>query len=144
MVKSSPLGKNAYLVVTDLHISYQDKPNRFSYKDELKVVLDKIRNSLVQLKNEGYTVVLIFLGDLFDRSFRSVKQALVAQSQIYDLASCADYTYTLVGNHEFTYSTNNPFWSLVDEISSYRVMNRGGRNWKSIGKSFGMDENDFD
>ncbi|MNM85905.1 hypothetical protein D3C81_980450 [compost metagenome] len=41
--------------------------------------------------------------------------------------------YSVIGNHEFTYHKNNPFWHLVSEINSSRVKNYKKTSWKAKG-----------
>lgn len=134
MVQSLPQGKNAYLVVSDLHLHYQNKENRYSYQQEVESNLEILEKKILQLGEEGYTVYLIFLGDIFDRGYVIVDEALRAQSMMYKLSSLVQQIYVVVGNHEFTYSKNNPFWSLIKSIDSPRVQNRGGRSWVTKGQ----------
>ena len=63
--------KNVYLLVTDLHKSAKTPANRKNYPKEIKFVENKINGLINKYKSEGYSVNLIWLGDIFHRSYRS-------------------------------------------------------------------------
>ena len=60
-----------FLVISDLHLSGQQKENRFSYDKELQHVLKQILFLIDKYKKQNAEIYLIFLGDLFDRSYKT-------------------------------------------------------------------------
>ncbi|MGL4949232.1 MAG: metallophosphoesterase [Anaeroplasmataceae bacterium] len=126
---------NVYLIVSDLHKSYKNKANRISYKTETDMVEDEMINLSLKYRKLGYRVHLVFLGDVFDTSYRDLEAALEAYSSIHRLERFFHSISSVVGNHEFTYYTNNPFWFLTDEIQSDRVKNFRGGNWVAKGRT---------
>ena len=125
------MDSSVYLVVSDLHLSGQEKPNRLDYGRELEVVF-KYLLSLFD-KYEGYEICLVFLGDIFDRSYAKVSKACVDLSLLDLVLSKASKAYSLVGNHEITYYSNNPFWSLVNSLDSDRLLSVVNRNLQPLG-----------
>lgn len=107
--------KNAYLLVTDLHISIA-KRSRNNYFSEIVSAMAQILSIADNYKSKGYTMNLILLGDVVDSATNSVSDALVIYDTLKFFVSRFDYAYSLVGNHEITYCKNNPFWYLVSEI----------------------------
>lgn len=109
--------RNAYLLVSDLHYSDVQKTNRINYQDEVNYVLQYIFKCVKKYKDIGYDVNVIFLGDIFDTSFKSITKAIRANNIISTLAQACK-VYSVLGNHEITYSKNNPFYSLVRNVDS--------------------------
>ena len=126
--------KNVYLLVTDLHKSPRTPANRKNYPKEIKVVENKIDELINQYKSKGYSVNLIWLGDIFHRSYRSPDVSMSDKSDIALLCSKADKCYSVLGNHEETYEKDNPFWHLVKNIKSNKLTNiMSYRNWRPKG-----------
>lgn len=113
--------KSVYLVVSDLHFSGQSKHNRYNYDKELFVVMHKIVDLITEYRSNQYKVYIIFLGDVFDRSYKSPEKYGIDSSFFFKLRQESDGLFAVCGNHEFTYYDRNPFWTLVSEIKSSRV-----------------------
>lgn len=133
MEKSFTQESHVYLIISDLHDFYKNKAARFDYVSEIEFVKRKIESLVVSYKHQGFKVYLMFLGDIFDRSYKNVTEALRAQSYYTNLADQVEAIYTVVGNHEYTYAANNPFWSLVASIETERVSNHANRVWDCYG-----------
>lgn len=109
--------KNAYLVVSDLHLNAK-KESRHNYLGEVVDSLDQINEIKERYKREGYNVILLLLGDVVDRSIANADSAMLVQNILRYFCKCFDEVYSVVGNHEVTYSTANPFWHLVRELTA--------------------------
>lgn len=59
------MGRNAYLIVTDLHFSYKNLRNRYDYRAEVLDACKFIINLAADYKRKGYTITLLLLGDVF-------------------------------------------------------------------------------
>lgn len=114
--------KKVFLIVSDLHLSGSEKKNRVSYEKEIQFVFKKIVSLVEDYKAKGCSVNIIFLGDIFDRSYKSPQRLGVDSSFFTLLYGMCDCLYTVVGNHELTFYVNNPFWTLVNSVNSNRVM----------------------
>lgn len=126
---------NVYLVITDLHKYYKDKIARTNYVKEIDYVEDKIKELISYYKSMGYNVILIFLGDIFDSSYREVGASLEVQPAFYKLATTVKSVFSVVGNHELTYRNNNPFWYLINNIKS--------ANLKNLDKKYKLTKSDY-
>lgn len=114
------MGKNAYLLISDLHYTDIEKDNRINYQEEIMQVLNKVIELTNKYKSDGYNVIIIFLGDIFDKSFKSVTKGIFANNIFIQLSSIAKI-YSVLGNHEITYAKNNPFFTLIKSIDSDKI-----------------------
>ena len=57
--------KNAYLIVTDLHCD-TEKANRLNYFGECLGAIQSVMTIAAKYREQGCSVRLIFLGDVFD------------------------------------------------------------------------------
>lgn len=112
----------AFLVISDLHLSGNLKENRISYDKELCLVFSKIENLIKSYTGLGYKVSLIFLGDIFDRSYKSPHKYGTNSSVFIRFNNFCENLYTVVGNHALHFYVNNPFWTLVSTIDSKKLM----------------------
>lgn len=107
--------KNAYLLVTDLHADVE-KANRLNYFGEILTAMQDILNIAESYKQKGYSVRLMFLGDVFDAGSSNPADAMQLMEVFYFFTSVFDKVWSVVGNHEISYAANNPFWYLVAEM----------------------------
>lgn len=114
--------KDVFLVVSDLHLSGSKKENRVSYDNEIIFVFKKITSLVEKYKAEDCKVNVIFLGDIFDRSYKTPHKYGTDSSFFILLDSLCENLYSVVGNHELTFYVNNPFWTLVNEVDSPKLM----------------------
>lgn len=107
--------KNAYLVVTDLHIDFA-KANRLNYFAEVVDAMNSILSVATKYREMGCEVKLLLLGDVFDGSISNPSDAMQAVELVRYF--CANFagTWSVVGNHEISYAKDNPYWFLVSSL----------------------------
>lgn len=104
-----------YLLVTDIHFDFE-KENRLNYFSEILTSLEDIIDIAKGYRSKGYSVNLIFMGDVLDRSISDSSLAMQALEILKYFCNQFDNCYSVVGNHELTYAKDNPFWYLVSRI----------------------------
>lgn len=107
--------RNVYLLITDLHIA-MTKANRINYLDEVTSALQDIINVALRYKADGCSVRAILLGDVCDSSITNASEAMQVRELLQFFCSMFDKVWAVVGNHEITYATDNPFWFMVSDI----------------------------
>lgn len=120
------MAKNAYLIVSDLHKSYKNLANRIDYRSEIAVVEDFLLSTAAKYKQSGYELTLLLLGDVFHNSYSDVFNAVLDNNFFVVWEKFIGKIYAVLGNHELTYYSSNPFYTLVDKIESkklQRIMN---------------------
>lgn len=125
--------KNAYVIITDLHDTYVKKQNRFSYRNEIMFVKREIFRTIDKYKEKGYSVSLIFLGDIFDRGYLKTFDAVEANNEFICLRNSCDAIYSVLGNHELSFYSDNPFYTLVTEVESKKVQSISNKTWTPKG-----------
>lgn len=110
--------KTVYLFISDLHLSEKNKSSRLDYEREINHVCKIIVKTANKYIENDYRVIGIWIGDLIDRGFRSVDKALKSYQYLEAVMSVFDANFICLGNHEKTYSKNNPFWFLVNSVDS--------------------------
>ncbi len=125
--------KHAYLLISDLHDSYKKKENRYSYEDEIRFVKKKLISVIQDLSGKGHKVFLIFMGDVFDTGYRDVFSSTIANNFFIFLRGMCDGMYLLFGNHELTYYSGNPIYTLIQNIESEKVRGIQNKMWKPQG-----------
>lgn len=106
---------NVYLIVSDLHYAVS-KAHRKNYLDEVITVMEQIIGVRDKYANLGYSPNLIFLGDVFDGNITKSDDAMRSIDLFKYFTSLFARSYAVVGNHEETYTENNPFWFLASSI----------------------------
>ena len=110
--------KNAYVIVTDTHFTYRNKPNRHNYLGEIDFVKSKIDEIGISYIARGYNPILVFLGDVYDNSYKDVTKALMEQDEMYNRKQkIFNRMFSVLGNHDLHFPKNNPFWTLVSRDS---------------------------
>lgn len=127
------MSKQACIIISDLHVMNSNNDNRKNYNSEIVLVINKIKEVLAKYKSEGYAVKLLFLGDIIDRSYKDIFKAIWIYSIFYYLKNNADGCYCVLGNHEFSFYTNNPFWSFVNKIESSKINKVVSKTWAPQG-----------
>lgn len=77
--------------------------------------------TIEKYRNLDYKIVLIFLGDIFHSGYDNVFDGILANNLMIKLRGAVDDVYSLIGNHELTYYTDNPFWTLMTKVDSQRA-----------------------
>lgn len=122
-----------FLVVSDLHLSGQQKENRFSYDKELQHVFKQILFLIEKYRKQNAKVYIIFLGDLFDRSYKTPAKYGIDSSIFYFLKEKVDGMFVTIGNHELNFYINNPFWTCVNSIDSVKLNRILTKNTQPLG-----------
>lgn len=109
-----------WLVISDLHILPKEPKNRKNLIPNIITLL----NEIIEIGKRNKIRGVIFLGDIFDRSFTSVNAEYL--SEIFDIfkrMSDEFKLFAVYGNHELTYYKDNPYYIITD-IKSERVLNQ--------------------
>lgn len=124
------------LVVTDLHERDGNFPARISYRDEIDHVYRHLKATIEKYREGGYSVGLLFLGDIFHKSYKVPDNMLENRNKVAGFIDMVDFAYTAVGNHEITYAKNNPFWHMVDSLHMAPSLNAGWHKKSLIAKGY--------
>lgn len=73
----------------------------------------EVRESYSQ---KGYSVSIIFLGDVVDGPITQAEDAMRCQNLFRYYTALFKNTYCVLGNHEINNVKSNPFWFLVSEL----------------------------
>lgn len=125
--------KCAFVVVTDMHENYKTSNNRISYENEMQVVRSKIIRTVTDYKKQGYDTYVLFLGDIFTMGYREVFKATAANNFFILLRNQCDGMFSVIGNHELTYYAGNPFYTLVKEMNSERLLRSSAKIFQPKG-----------
>lgn len=128
------MSKTAYMIITDLHSSYRNIENRTDYLYEINYAISRIVITGTEYKKKGYKVVLLFLGDIADRSFKEMDKGIWLNNIFVKLRMMFDNIYSVIGNHEFTYYKDNPFWTLMSKIESKEIVSSINKVWQPRGE----------
>lgn len=124
---------NAYLIITDIHDHYCNTTNRINYLKEIDLIREKIISIGMHYQNLYDNVILILLGDVFKGSFNEPDAAVTVNNFWFILSLRFHKIYCVLGNHETSYYTSNPFFTLVNTIESEKVKKILNRNWTPKG-----------
>ncbi len=122
------LNKNShFIIITDTHFWGKNITGRKSYLKENLFVISKIEEciSYVKSKKDGYKIYLIFLGDIFHRKISSPTVYSQWISTFLSLRAKVNGVFSVVGNHELSFSEDNPFWNLMVEVESLYAQQKG-------------------
>lgn len=107
--------KSAYLLLPDLHYAVT-KENRVNYLSEVLEIVEGFLSVNQTYRDSGYSTKLIFMGDVIDGNIGKAQDAMRCLDLFRYITSCFDSTYAVIGNHETTYTTNNPFWYMISSL----------------------------
>ena len=125
--------KHAYLLISDLHDTYRKKENRVDYQTEIKLVKEYVIKLIQKYRKDNTKVYLIFMGDVFDTGYKEVFSSTTANNFFIFLRNICDGIYLLFGNHELTYYSGNPIYTLFRTISSKKIQRVQNKMWKPQG-----------
>ena len=93
----------------------------------LPILYDTIckKIDIVKSKRKNEKVYLIFLGDVFHKEMPNVTAHNGWTQTMTKLRAKVNGIFCVVGNHEISYKTDNPFWSLANEVQSDKVRAKG-------------------
>lgn len=107
---------NKYLIVPDLHIWYKNITCRKDYLGEIEEALNAI---YMFIENDSTINNVILSGDIYHRGFNDLDSSRPIKKYWSELKhllnSRKGELYAVIGNHEFSFSRNNPFW-LQDDV----------------------------
>ena len=107
-----------WLVISDLHILPKEPKNRKNLIPNIITLLNELIEIGVKNKIDG----ILFLGDIFDRSFSSVSTNYLSEIiDIFKRMSEKFDLFAVFGNHELTYYKDNPYYMITD-IKSETVL----------------------
>lgn len=98
------------------------KESRFNFFNEILEILDQVEEVAQRYRVSGYSVNLLFLGDIIDRSQRDPDSAMLIQSVLRYFCAKFDSVNSVCGNHGITYASANPVWHLVKEVKSHALL----------------------
>jgi len=110
--------RTSFLVIADFHANNY-KRNRYDYSAEVYSVADKIHQ--IAEKERDFTqgiVNAISAGDIVDKSKKSREQYTKVYNQVKYLIRPFDNFYLVFGNHEVTYSKDNPIYAFMKDIQN--------------------------
>lgn len=130
------MDKSVTVIVPEPHISDKNIANRFDYvkeiKDYMNVVKD-ILSSYFHLIEEGCKVNVCFMGDLFNREFKDIEEFGYWYSYFVSIRSMVTGMYSLIGNHELSYSKDNPFWLMMNDLDDKYIKFYNNKSVKAKG-----------
>jgi hypothetical protein len=106
---------------------------RYDYRKEINQAFEQLVKVIVKYKKIGVKVHLIWMGDIFHGSYKDVFEATAANNLIIRIKQAVDEMYGVMGNHEFSFYKDNPFWTLISEMKSLKVRKMLNRIWQPRG-----------
>lgn len=128
------MSKAVYVIVSDLHLNGANLRGRYDYNKEIDFVISEIVKIGLSYKDKGYDDInIILLGDVIDRSYKNLVKGIYANNIFVALKSLYNNIFSVVGNHEFSYYTDNPFWTLITQIKSEKIQKIKNKSWTPLG-----------
>lgn len=100
-------------IIPEPHLWDKTFKNRKDYPNEIMQYMQQV----IQIVSgyEGKKIV-IFPGDIFHRSYAGIDGLITAFNLFKELNAVTDCNvYSCVGNHELSFTNNNPFWILAED-----------------------------
>lgn len=116
--------KSAYLIVPDLHYAVS-KEHRKNYLSEVMSIMTQILSVRQKYVDKGYSVKVIFLGDVIDGPITQAEDAMRCQNLFRYYCAIFDDAYCVMGNHEANNVASNPFWFLVSDLEDEALKHIG-------------------
>ena len=124
----------AYLVVADLHWYYKNFKSHKNYRNEMQQIKDTLIGLAGKYRKEGFNKVsLLLMGDVFHRGYQDVFSAMVDAGFFTSWSRYVGDIYSVVGNHELHYYASNPFFALLSEIGSCKILESVNSIWTPLG-----------
>lgn len=103
-----------FIVIPEPHISSTNIEGRQDYLTEIKVYMSQVMDFI---KFDEEIRWAVFVGDIFNRGFIEITEYLYWSDWFIELDSLLSdrygCIYSAVGNHELSFSKNNPFWRFI-------------------------------
>lgn len=102
------------LVIPEPHISCTNINGRQDYVGEIKNYMNEVLTAVI---DETDITNVMFVGDIFNKGFKDIDEYMYWVDWFNNLnnilTSRNGKVYSVVGNHELSFSRNNPFWRLT-------------------------------
>ena len=102
------------IIIPEPHISSTNIESRSDYLGEIKDYLNSIKMFIEQ---DNQIAFVTFVGDVFNRGFTDIDEYFYWIDWFNGLDSLLSNRdgciYSVIGNHELSFSKGNPFWRLV-------------------------------
>lgn len=112
------------IIVPEPHISCTNIEGRKDYLTEIESYIGFVQDLI---KKDSGICWVCFVGDIFNKGFKDIEEYLGWVDWFTQLDKLLTQRggciYSVVGNHELSYSKNNPFWRLVSKDSFNTVCN---------------------
>lgn len=106
-------GNHNFLIIPDCHFWDKNFTGRTNYVDECWETAD---NLLTYVRKDERITDVIFAGDIFHKGFSGLETFRPWVEYFSRLKGIVNgrggELYAVIGNHEYSYSKNNPFWTL--------------------------------
>lgn len=107
------------VIVPEPHIFDKTFKTRNNYPQEIKTYLDQVFQ-IAREQAKSDKVYIIFMGDVFHMGFSRMVPFVNIIDTFQTLSrEFEGRVYSLIGNHELSYPSNNPFWLLADFKSKW-------------------------
>jgi hypothetical protein len=108
-------------VIPEPHLWDKNISSRKDYFSEMSTIMGDVEK---KLDDKGDIDIIIFPGDVFHMGFVSSRDCMLFWIAWFYRMSKKYKIFCVIGNHEITYSKNNPFWKIA-KMSSSIIGNRG-------------------
>lgn len=100
-------------IIPEPHLWDKTFKNRKDYPGEVAQYMQQVKDIISGYEGEK---VVIFPGDIFHRSYAGIDGLISAFNLFKELNVITDNkVYSCVGNHELSFTGNNPFWILAED-----------------------------
>ena len=100
-------------IIPEPHMWDKSFKNRKNYAEEIQGYMHTLVDMIEKYDGEK---IIIFPGDIFHRSYAGIDGIVSAFNLFKELNILTNgNVYSCVGNHELSYSANNPFWILAED-----------------------------
>lgn len=106
-------------IIPEPHLWDKTFKNRKSYPDEVMGYMQQVMEIISGYEGKR---VIIFPGDIFHRSYGGIDGIITTFNLFKDLNTLTDNNvFSCVGNHELSFTYNNPFWIMAEDYTTRYV-----------------------
>lgn len=106
-------------IIPEPHLWDKTFKNRKSYPDEVMEYMQQVMGIISGYEGKR---VIIFPGDIFHRSYGGIDGIITTFNLFKDLNTLTDNNvFSCVGNHELSFTYNNPFWIMAEDYTTRYV-----------------------
>lgn len=108
------------ILMPEPHRWYKSFENRHNYPGEINSYMLTIIEQIREYRQQGYTVHLIVMGDMYHMGYTDSFDLLQEQNFLKMLSDAVEGNlYSVIGNHEINFYRVNPFWIYCDNHSKF-------------------------